>query len=158
VVVISSLLPNPQGKDPFGEWIEIKNDGDEEVDISGYKIKDLRGKEFILQGKLKSKQAKKFFYSQTKIILNNRNEVVFLYNPQGKIVDKISYFKSYPGQIITRKENIARENILKESQNLWGRLNFRSCSQFILPVFLIVFLLTCLFFYIMKYASEKFEH
>ncbi len=155
MVIISSLLPNPEGKNPFGEWIKIKNTGHQSVDITGYKIRDLSGKQFILRGIIKPGEEKKFFYRQTKIILNNQNEIVFLYNKNGDLIDKLSYYKSYPNKIIYREDNNFKENIL--NKNLIGRLNSHSISTIILPFFLIIISLTFLFFYLIKYIIEKNE-
>ncbi len=42
-VVLSEILPSPEGPDAENEWVEILNQNDFEVNISGWKIKDKEG-------------------------------------------------------------------------------------------------------------------
>lgn len=46
-VIISEFMPNPQGKDPGKEWVELLNTSNSEVDLSGWKLDD-EGKEGVL--------------------------------------------------------------------------------------------------------------
>ena len=39
-IVINELLPDPDGDDETGEFIELKNTGSETVDVSGWKLTD----------------------------------------------------------------------------------------------------------------------
>lgn len=72
-VYISTLLPNPAGKDEEGEYIEIRNTGCESVDISGYSLSDASGKNYpIPNGTILGQQEnRRFPYSETNIQLNN---------------------------------------------------------------------------------------
>ncbi|MBI4363719.1 MAG: lamin tail domain-containing protein [Candidatus Doudnabacteria bacterium] len=39
-VIISEFMPNPSGKDPGSEWVELYNTSANEVDLSGWKLDD----------------------------------------------------------------------------------------------------------------------
>lgn len=43
-VVINEILPSPAGPDETGEWVEIFNQNNFEVDLVGWKIEDVSGK------------------------------------------------------------------------------------------------------------------
>ncbi|MDD2693372.1 MAG: lamin tail domain-containing protein [Candidatus Gracilibacteria bacterium] len=93
-VYISTLLPNPAGKDEEGEYIEIRNTGCESVDISGYSLSDASGKNYpIPNGTILGQQEnRRFPYSETNIQLNNSgDESVFLKDPGGNLVDEVHY-------------------------------------------------------------------
>lgn len=72
-IYISTLLPNPTGKDEDGEYIEIRNTGCESVDISGYQLSDASGKDYLIPSgiNLSKQENQKFPYSETNIQLNN---------------------------------------------------------------------------------------
>ena len=38
MVSISEWLPNPKGKDADGEWFELVNTGDTDINLSGWRI------------------------------------------------------------------------------------------------------------------------
>ena len=52
-VVISEILNNPQATSDFaGEWFELHNDGDEPVDLTGFKVQDDDGESFLIDTSL----------------------------------------------------------------------------------------------------------
>ena len=68
-----SLLPNPSGDDTLGEYIEIRNTGCTETDISGYTITDAGGKKYIfpMGQAISSHMTIHLEYATTRIPLNN---------------------------------------------------------------------------------------
>lgn len=94
-VFINEILPSPEGADEKDEWIELFNQNNFEIDLSGWKIKDLAGKcityvfpeetKIIPQGFLILRRP------LTKIVLNNDADVVSLIQPDGQIADSVSY-------------------------------------------------------------------
>ena len=92
-IYINELLPNPEGSDDY-EWIEIYNNGSEEVDLSGWMLSDsTKNKYVISQGTKISAQGYLIFEKlNTQISLNNSNgDNVFLYSPDGIIVSETNY-------------------------------------------------------------------
>ena len=43
-IVLNEILPSPDGPDAENEWIEVFNQNNFEVDLSGWKIRDKEGK------------------------------------------------------------------------------------------------------------------
>ena len=108
-VFINEFLPSPEGPDDQNEWIEIFNQNDFEINLSGWGIKDSSGKitTYIFPEKTTA-EAKGFlvFYRPvTKIILNNEGDKLMLFWPNGKIADEVSYENSPRGQSLSRNNS-----------------------------------------------------
>jgi len=92
-VVINEIFPNPKGKDSEGEFIEIYNNGTEKINLLGWRIEDKSGKKFVLKNKeIQGDNFLSLKQEETKISLNNNGESVFLYNKEGKLIDKKEFF------------------------------------------------------------------
>lgn len=93
MVFISKILPNPSGKDTLGEFIEIYNKSNEPTFLKGWHIEDKSGKTYYFSDNfvIEANQSDKFFYSQTKISLNNSGDVIDLFSANGNLIDKIDY-------------------------------------------------------------------
>ena len=100
--VINEFLPRPgfdwnqDGKvDVFDEFIEIKNIGNAEINISGWILDDeanLGSNPFILPAlTLKVGERAIFYGLQTNILLSDGGDTVRLINPGGKIFDAYTY-------------------------------------------------------------------
>lgn len=88
---VNEFMPNPEGTDGDGEWIEIYNVGSD-ADISGYYIGDLVGSpkkyKFPKGTSIKKGQYLAFYASKTPISLNNDDEAVQFLSPDGKALSK----------------------------------------------------------------------
>ena len=101
-IFINEIMPAPEGPDDTNEWIELYNNNNFAVDISYWKLQDTKGaitnytlpKNTILQsnGYLVLKR------SQTKITLNNDEDVINLILPNGRIADSTSYKEASKNQ------------------------------------------------------------
>lgn len=91
-IIITEFLPDPEDSDRDNEFIEIYNDGDAEVDLSGWIIEDKIGKtkKFTIPNsvKLKSKKYKVFYSDETGIALNNSRDSVILKDNKGNIISE----------------------------------------------------------------------
>lgn len=47
-VVINEFLPDPEGSDNEGEWVELYNLGDKSVDLNQWKLKDAKNRQLII--------------------------------------------------------------------------------------------------------------
>ncbi len=120
-MIIKEFLPNPVGPDKDGEYVKIFNDSDKAVNLAGWKISDASGKVFNLSGTIKSKTELVFFYSQTKISLNNSGETVFLKDSSGKLIDQLGYSgMAEEGKIIIREEKTLPNPEFKTGEVLNG--------------------------------------
>ncbi len=106
-VYISELLPNPEGKDEEGEWIEICNMSNEVVDISGWKLDDEEGGSspfvFPEHSFMAPNSYLVFRRSVTKIALNNNSDQTRLLYPAGEIADEVSYEDAKSGYAAAKK-------------------------------------------------------
>ena len=99
-IIINEILPNPKGSDtaapPQGEWIELYNQSNQKINLAGWKLDDLissGSKPHIIDSEIfiEPNGYLVFYYSQTKICLNNNGDEVNLINPQGKTISSCSY-------------------------------------------------------------------
>lgn len=105
-IVINEVLPSPDGPDETEEWIEILNQNDFKVDLSGWQICDFSGKtkEYTLPtgafieafGFLVLRRP------ETGIILNNSEDKLSLTSDTGRLSDEIYYQNAPRGQSLAR--------------------------------------------------------
>jgi len=107
-IIINEFIPNPIGKDEENEWIEIYNDSNSIVDISGWQLDDEDGgsKPFILPKNtlIAPKNYLVFSRQITKIALNNDKDSVRLLLPEGVVFQEINYEKPKEGQSSARTD------------------------------------------------------
>jgi len=100
-IFISEFLPNPSGSDDEGEFIEIFSQNDTLVNLGGWQIDDADGgsKPYIIPANtiIKPGQYLAFFRPETKIALNNSDEAVRLFAPDGTMIDYTDYETSKEG-------------------------------------------------------------
>lgn len=105
-VVINEILPSPTGEDAKEEWIEIFNKNNEGVDLSGWQIADTVGSIHIYtfpEGTLIGPGGFLVLSRPTtKITLNNDGDGIQLLQPDGIVLDNISYHEAAVGQSYNR--------------------------------------------------------
>lgn len=128
-VVINEILPSPEGPDAEEEWIELFNQNNFEVDISGWQVSDIVGRTKIFTfPKATTIKPKGFFVLSrptTKITLNNSGDGLKLLLPDGTIIDSLNYSKAVQGESFNRSGadwlwssvlTPAKENIIPETE------------------------------------------
>lgn len=102
-LVISEFIPNPQGRDEENEWIELYNDSDQTVEISGWQLKS-ESKSFTFpdQSFISPKQFLVLPVLVTRITLGNKDGILELYYPNGVIAQKIEYLDTKEGWSIAK--------------------------------------------------------
>ncbi|MBI5152642.1 lamin tail domain-containing protein [Candidatus Peregrinibacteria bacterium] len=104
-IVINEFMPDPEGTDTGNEWIELKNLGATAANLIGYKIDDSDSGSSAYtfpDTTLAAGEAKAFYSSETKIVLNNDTDRVRLFNTAGALIDEILYEKPLSGQSFSR--------------------------------------------------------
>jgi len=100
-VVFNEILPSPEGADAENEWIELFNENGFAVDLSGWQIKDFVGRSqtytFPEGTEINSKGFLALIRPKTNITLNNDGDSLKLIQPDGKIINEISYEKAPRG-------------------------------------------------------------
>jgi len=108
-VIISEILPSPEGPDDKEEWIEIFNQNIFEVDLFGWKISDAAGSKrtytFPENTKISSEGFLVLPRPLTGIVLNNEGDGLTLFNPDGKTIDSLNYEKAALGESYARSDS-----------------------------------------------------
>jgi hypothetical protein len=111
---IVEVMPNTLD-DKNLEYIIIKNTSSQSQSLSWYTLADKK-KQYIFSEDIffNSWERQKFFRPETKIILNNSDEEIYLYKPDGELIDEVSYTKSTKWEFLTFEEidNWWEENII----------------------------------------------
>jgi hypothetical protein len=101
-VIFNEILPSPEGPDADNEWIEIFNENDFTINLSGWQIKDSVGRfqtyTFPEGTEINSKGLLVLTRPETSITLNNDGDSLKLIQPDGKTIDGISYEKAPRGK------------------------------------------------------------
>jgi len=107
-IVINEVMPNPEGADETEEWIELYNQNNFEVNLSGWTIEDINGstKTFIIgglpptggQAKILANGFLVLSRAETKIMLNNDTDGIKLLNPNKEVLDSVSFTSAPLGQ------------------------------------------------------------
>lgn len=113
-ILISEFMPNPEGNDE-AEWIEIFNNGDNVAHLGGFILDDKEGGSsgyIIPLGVNILPQTFLVFKRQdTKIALNNTDDMVRLLYPSGEVLAQISYDKAL--------ENYSASLNMKDNKFYW---------------------------------------
>lgn len=104
-IFISEFLPNPKGSDNENEFIEIFNNDQMPVNLSGWQLSD-GAKTFTFGDEvIKPGQYLAIYRPQTKIALNNDEDEIKLIMPNGEVIDLVSYEGVKEGQSFVLDEN-----------------------------------------------------
>jgi DNA/RNA endonuclease YhcR with UshA esterase domain len=111
-IIINEVLPNPKGDDSQNEFIELKNIGTTDIDLTGWKVGDASTKRYVVKTAdfssaiLKPNEFFVLYRKMTGIALNNSGtESVKLFGPDGSLVTSIEYTGA-----VAEDNSYAREN------------------------------------------------
>ena len=107
-ITINEILPNPHGNDsapmPLGEWIEVSNSGNEDLDLKWAYLKDLEEHSIFVtdtttvDGTILPKKGYLVIYANGfSGFLNNGQEELKLYSKEGALIDSLTYANSDEG-------------------------------------------------------------
>src|SRR5947207_394630 len=89
MILINEFLPDPQGADATGEWIELWNNGNTSASLVGWRLENKAGKKFVFKNEEVARDAYLLVpRTNTKLTLKNSDETISLYDPAGKLVDQ----------------------------------------------------------------------
>lgn len=99
---VTEILPNPDGADQDGEWIEITNGSDAGVDLGNWTIDDGEGgsEPYVIPSGtiINPGETLVFNRTETGIALNNSDETVQIVDYNGEVIDEVSYDTSEEGE------------------------------------------------------------
>lgn len=111
-VYLNEIFPNPAGDEIAGEYIEIYNSSEDDMELGGWTLRDSSktGKYVLSEGsRVKGGGFLVFYRTDFKFALNNSgNEAVYLLNPNQDIVSGVEYAKSKEGVSYNFDGNIWR--------------------------------------------------
>ena len=97
-IIVNEVLPNPKGSDSQNEFIELKNIGTADIDLTGWKVGDASSKTYTIKAAdftsiiLKPKEFFVLYRKVTGIALNNSGtESAKLLSPDGVLVAALQY-------------------------------------------------------------------
>ncbi|MBU1146425.1 lamin tail domain-containing protein [Patescibacteria group bacterium] len=97
-VIVNEIFPNPKGDDSQGEFIELKNIGTTDIDLTGWKVGDASSKRYTIKAAdftsiiLKPNDFFVLYRSVTGIALNNSGtESTKIFSPDGALVSALEY-------------------------------------------------------------------
>ncbi len=101
-VFINEILPTPDGPDEINEFIELRNINNFEVDLSDWKLQDIEGTIttyiFPKDAKISANGYLVLKRPETKITLNDDKDGLNLIQPDGKIINSVSYITALKNQ------------------------------------------------------------
>ncbi|MBU1683424.1 lamin tail domain-containing protein [Patescibacteria group bacterium] len=108
IVVFESVLPNPDGKDDGLEVVVLKNLSDEVLDLTGWSLADGQNHKTFLESLfLPPRSTHQLSQDVFKFSLNNGEETLFLYDPAGNLIDKISWKDAPSGQWMINLDSLS---------------------------------------------------
>lgn len=105
-IIFSEILPSPLGPDENEEWIEIYNQNDFDVSLSGWQIQDSFGQtktySFPADSVITANSYLIIKRLDSKITLNNQEDKLLIINPNQEVVDSVHYAKAVSNQSFAR--------------------------------------------------------
>ncbi|OGF25769.1 hypothetical protein A2303_07290 [Candidatus Falkowbacteria bacterium RIFOXYB2_FULL_47_14] len=102
---ISEVFAAPLGS-PAGEFIELYNPGTTAFDLSGWRLSDDSGREFLMDGLiLEPGGYRAIGREESSLALDNNGDSLILKNADNRIIQKLTYKTSPPGESWSRKED-----------------------------------------------------
>ena len=92
MLYISEWLPNPKGVDRGAEWVEIGNNGDASISLSGWSLVNGASKKIALQGDVPAHGVLLVPASGKGFTIRNTNESIFLFDPSGNLAHESHFF------------------------------------------------------------------
>ena len=104
MLIITELLPNPQGYDNQNETATIKNVSQQAINLNGWKLRDIKGKTWSLSslGVIQPGTQKKITRNGQAMSLNNDGDTIELLDPNENVVDTVTYGPVDEDEVVTQ--------------------------------------------------------
>ncbi|MBU1951461.1 lamin tail domain-containing protein [Patescibacteria group bacterium] len=104
-ILINEVMANVAGSDSDGEWVELVNLDDREIDLAGWKLTDSKTDYiFPAESLLGAGEYLIIARQESKITLNNSADSILLINPREEIVNGVEYIKAPEDISFSRKD------------------------------------------------------
>ena len=108
-VIINEFLPNPEGADAEGEFIELYNQGEAQINLINWKVDDIEGGSkpytFDIDLWLGNKMRYVLHREESGLALNNTTDAVRLFNNFNELIEEIKYESTIEGEAYARGKN-----------------------------------------------------
>ncbi len=108
-IIINEFLPSPEGSDEEGEWIELYNQGQSQINLLSWSLDDSHGGSKPYKFLSDFWLGQGMFYmverSESRLALNNSGDSVRLFNDLNELVDNVQYGASVEGASYVRNSN-----------------------------------------------------
>jgi len=92
-IIINEVEMNPIEGENGKEWVELYNNGEENTDLSGWKIYDNIGSRYTIPNGTIIEVNDFYIIEFSSAVLNNKGDFVILYNNNGKEIDRTETLK-----------------------------------------------------------------
>ncbi len=104
-ILFQSIIPNPDGKDSGNESIILKNNINEEVDLSMWKLRNQKNKDYNLENLIINPFEKLTLNpSEIGLGLANKSDQLSLIDPMGNLIDRIYWIEAKSDQVIYKPD------------------------------------------------------
>lgn len=121
-IILSEILPNPEGSDSKKEWIEITNIGETDVNLGNWTIDDSEdgSKPYTIPNTIIIKSGESLIIEskESKLSLGNKEDSIRLFDFEGTSIDELLYEEAPSGQSYSRIF-IEQEDGSKKEQWIW---------------------------------------
>ena len=103
IVIIVSALPNPRGVDEGDEWVELQNNTNQAIDLTGWQLFDKLERPQALKGIITAKGSKRFYIHRThpdSMQLVNKSGVIILRDQQSQLIAGVKYHRANSDEVI----------------------------------------------------------
>lgn len=105
-IVLSEIMPDPEGSDTETEWIELYNAGTEDIDLGNWSLDDEDGGSsphvFAADTVIEAQDFLVVYRTESDLALNNDADTVRLLNFEGTIQEEVTYENAPEGQSYAR--------------------------------------------------------
>lgn len=104
---IVSLIPDPVGDDFSSEQITFRNVGIADINLAGWRVRDLAGNVWELDGlaSIATNADKQLLRNGAPMSLNNGGDEIELVAPDGTVVQSVTYSQVSTGEVVTANAN-----------------------------------------------------
>lgn len=105
-IIVTEIMPNPDGTDTKKEWIELRNTGDEDINLGNWTLDDAAdgSKPYIIPSSVTIKAGETYVLESkdTKLSLANGEDEVRLFDFTETMMDSIGYESAPSGESYSR--------------------------------------------------------
>lgn len=105
-IVINEIFPNPAGADTGAEWLEIKNQSADKINLANWRLANSNGKyKFKNDLWLEAEDFYLLNNAQSKLAFKNGSDIISLYNDLDELIDRVEYTQAIQGEALALGEN-----------------------------------------------------